>query len=151
MEIPDVQETPDVYMLFAEDDEFRVRKTILPKFDKAGLKYYMFEDDIETGLIARIVYSAIQKCNKLLLVLTKNSDGELSSLSLAVMLALEKSLRLNRMQIIIMLMDGLTKSNIPKIPIFDYATNVIIDDNLFERCMDKVVSKVKGKSYKCYD
>lgn len=144
--LKDVQDA-DVFVMYNNDDEYEIFKYIFSIFEENEVSFVSPEQHIRPGYRTyQAIDQAIKTSKKMLLILSKESI-ENFSFSLETLLALEKSFLTNKLSLIILLKDGLKEEDVPKLPILKYASHVILESNMHEKCIEKVIDMIKGKIY----
>ena len=140
--LKDVQDA-DVFVMYNNDDEYEIFKYIFSIFEENNVSFVSPEQHIKPGYRTyQAIDQAIKTSKKMLLILSKESI-EKFSFSLETLLALEKSLLTNKLSLIILLKDGLNEKDVPKLPILKYASHVILESNMHEKCIEKVIDMIK--------
>ncbi|OWF52650.1 uncharacterized protein LOC110447478 isoform X2 [Mizuhopecten yessoensis] len=141
----DQTEVKDLYLTYYEEDDLRIKKTILPFLDKSGISYNVPGDEGESGLDVEIMHRNLIRCRKTLLILSQKGLDKYV-FSLQMLLSLEKSVERNQMSLIILLIDELLEDKIPRIPLLQHACHIVLDNNLHERCMTQLCTMVKAET-----
>ncbi|XP_063429805.1 uncharacterized protein LOC134712311 isoform X2 [Mytilus trossulus] len=137
-------ENADVFVMYNNDDEYEISKYIFTIFQNNKVAYVSPEEHIMPGFRTyQAIDQAISASKKMLLILSKESI-ENFSFSLETLLALEKSLQTNKLRLIILLKDGLGEENIPKLPMLQLASHVILERNLHEKCIMNVIEMIRA-------
>ncbi|XP_062581486.1 uncharacterized protein LOC134243266 [Saccostrea cucullata] len=132
----------DVTIFYNEEDEYRIFKTILDNFDRENIKYICPGFCTEPGAHKyKNTAKAIQKSRKTLLILSESAKEV--DFSLETYLALEQCLQTGRLSLMVLLIDGMTVQDLPKIPFLQQATQMVLVDNYHERCMETVCRTLK--------
>lgn len=133
----------DALIVYNEDDEYEVFKTVLAYFDSRDLSYALPQIDYPGGNVMPSTSKAIENAKKVLLILSQNSNN--ANFSLETFLALEKCLKYNKLCLTILTLRGFERKNIASIPMLQNATIVELDYNRQEICLEAVIRHIKGK------
>lgn len=134
----------DALVVYEQDDEYEVFKTVLQYLDSHGLTYALPQIEYPGGNIMSSTSKAIQKAKKVLLILSQNSNN--AKFSLETFLALEKCVKHNQLCLTILTLRGFERRNIAHIPMLQNATIVELDYNRQEICLEAVVKHIKEEN-----
>ncbi|KAJ8310874.1 hypothetical protein KUTeg_012739 [Tegillarca granosa] len=134
----------EVLIIYDPDDKLRIEKYILQYLKKKNIKYVIPDYHIiHDGIEIESITNAIYRCKKTLIILSQSSSSKIP-VSLEMILALEKSMKTNRMSLMLLMMDGISEDDIPKIPVMLNASRIKLVDNIHERCLDELVEKLRA-------
>ncbi|KAK3096304.1 hypothetical protein FSP39_025505 [Pinctada imbricata] len=133
----------DVVIFYTHENEYRISKTILSYLTEGNIKYIHPEEHFTPGgREIEDIAKAISKSRKTLIILSKKRKEHLQ-FSLEIYLALEQGMRTNEMTVMILLIDGMTRDDVPEaLPVLKHACQMELIDNLHERCMDQLCSVI---------
>lgn len=131
----------DALVVYEQDDEYEVFKTVLQYFDSHGLTYALPQIEYPTGNVMPSTSKAIENAKKVLLILSQNSNN--AKFSLETFLALEKCVKHDQLCLTILTLRGFERTNIAHIPMLQNATIVELDYNRQEICLEAVVKHIK--------
>lgn len=131
----------DALVVYEQDDEYEVFKTVLQYFDSHGLTYALPQIEYPGGNVMPSTSKAIENAKKVLLILSQNSNN--AKFSLETFLALEKCVKHSQLCLTILTLRGFERTNIAHIPMLHNATIVELDYNRQEICLEAVVKHIK--------
>ena len=138
--------TADVLVFYSHEDEYRVSKTILRYLGEKHIRYIHPDDDFRPGrLELGDVAKAIDRSKKTLIIMSKQRKEHVA-FSLEAYLALEQGMRTNQMTLMILLIDGMQKDDVPEaLPMLKHASQMELVDNIHERCMDELCRIIQSR------
>ncbi|XP_062586876.1 uncharacterized protein LOC134248495 [Saccostrea cucullata] len=136
----------DALVVYEQDDEYEVFKTVLQYFDSHELTYALPQIEYPGGNIMPSTSKAIENARKVLLILSQNSNN--ARFSLETFLALEKCVKTDQLCLTILTLHGFERKNISSIPMLQNATIVELDYNRQEICLEAVVRHIKEDDIK---
>lgn len=139
----------DALVVYEQDDEYEVFKTVLQYFDSHGLTYALPQIEYPGGNVMPSTSKAIENAKKVLLILSQNSNN--AKFSLETFLALEKCVKYNQLCLTILTLRGFERTNIAHIPMLQNATIVELDYNRQEICLEAVVKHIKETDVRLED
>lgn len=140
----DVQDA-EVFVMYSDDDEYEISKYIFTIFSNNDVTYASPAENMMPGFrTPQAIAQAVRHSKKMLLILSKDSINKFS-FSLEILLAIEKCLQTNKLNLIILLKDGIKEEDIPRIPMLQCAVPVILQSNLHERCISCVIQRIRGE------
>ncbi|XP_060072934.1 uncharacterized protein LOC132552763 [Ylistrum balloti] len=135
--------TREILITADEMDIFHIKKYILPDFDSFKISYYFQHRDdylAPGGWDIGSRHAAVKRCKKILLILSQKG---MRHFPLEMYLAIEKSLKMGEMRLIVLLINGMTQKDVPKIPWLETASYIKLDDNVHEMCMMMLCKLIK--------
>ena len=138
--------TADVLVFYSHEDEYRISKTILPNLRENNIRYFHPDIDFRPGRLEFAdVAKAIDRSKKTLIIMSKQRKEHVS-FSLETYLALEQGMRTNQMTLMILLIDGMQKDDVPEaLPMLKHASQLELVDNIHERCMDELCRIIQAR------
>ncbi|KAK3093166.1 hypothetical protein FSP39_012124 [Pinctada imbricata] len=131
----------EVMILYSSEDFYQVSKIVLEHFKKRGVRYIHPEEHFMPGeLTLQMLSEGIDKCKKLLLIV---SNFKNSHFSLEILLALEKCQRTNCLNLIVLVLDDFDKSDIPKVPMIQNAAIVRMNYNVADFYLDEIIRNLR--------
>ena len=138
--------TADVLVFYSHEDEYRISKTILPNLRENNIRYIHPDIDFRPGRLEfGDVAKAVDRSKKTLIILSKQRKEHIQ-FSLETYLALEQGMRTNQMTLMILLIDGMRKDEVPEaLPILKHACQMELFDNMHERCMEELCRVIQAR------
>ena len=130
-------ERADVLVFYSHEDEYRISKTILSYLGEKNIRYIHPDLDFIPGRNEDVdIAKVINRSKKILIIMSKQRKEHIQ-FSLETYLALEQEMRTTQMTLVILLLDGMRREDVPNaLPMLKHACQIELVDNMHERCIE---------------